>query len=717
MFLRWQQWNRRARFVLWVIAIIGVAAALPLGAVRMEMEKSSKQVEYVFDYRDIIEVAEKQARPQSFMTEKLAMLKESGITTMAVYESSLKELQLSGRLTYYSSRDAAMLQGKFEAPGQNFTYILFNGPKEEEMIGPILRKAFDLAEAPYSDWSFGGRNGIVVEIPIADAVMKTLDFDPMSLQMIHDAGLGILPRLSDRVKPYDQSATDALLATLKGYGVNRVLFDGDTVKGASDQAMDNSLDKFGELLNKYDMGVAVIENLKKPQEGINKLAYITNYNAVRLYSLSEQDGMTMTTSAISDRFLLAAKDRNIRMFFINGLVESSTEKAKVVHSLDRLAEAMSAEDGVVTKLSKEGFTPGTPKPFDYEQPSWNKPVRAVVAAGAVALITLLVGAFIPGVYIPVFAIGLVGSAGLYKLNSSIMEQGLALGAAIAAPTLALVWVMNRIYSRTVGDRRVIGGPAWSVGRSQQGQQGQTTHQPGAVYENGNRMKWLFPALSTGRRFGLALNWFIVATLITLMAVPIVFGLLNNITYNLKLEQFRGVGLLHLAPIALVAIYVFLYNSQITVGRLKSLLSKPITLTWIILAAVIGIIGYYYLSRTGNSGQVSSIELVIRRFLESTFGVRPRFKEFLLAHPLLLLGLFLSLRYRAAWLLIIIGSIGQLSMVDTFAHLHTPLYISIIRVLLGLGAGAIIGCILIVAWQLLEGVLRKWAPAIVRKFVE
>ncbi len=714
MFLRWQQWNRRARFVLWVIALIGVAAAMPLGAVRMDMEKSSKQVEYVFDYRDIIEVAERQARPQAFLTEKLAMLKESGITTMAVYESSLKELFLSGRLTYYSSRDAALLQGKFEPVGQNFTYILFNGPKEAEMIGPIVREAFDRAEAAYRDWSYGGRSGIVVEMPIAEAIMKTMDFDPMSLQTIHDAGFGILPRLSDRVQPYDQSATDALLAKLKEYGVNRVLFDGDKVKGASDQAMDNSLDQFGELLNKYDMGVAAIENLKKPQEGINKLAYITNYNVVRLYSLSDNDGMTMKPGAIADRFLLAAKDRNIRMFFMNGNVESSTDKAEIVHSLDKLSEAMSGKDGVVAKLTKAGFTPGSPKPFDYDPPSWNKPVRAIVALGAIALISLLAGAFIPGVYIPVFVIGLFGSAGLYKLNSSIMEQGLALGAAIAAPTLALVWVMNRIYSRTVGDRRVIGGGDWSVGRSQQGQ---TPHHPGAVSDNGSRMKWLFPALSTGKRFGLALNWFIVATLISLTAVPIVFGLLNNITYNLVLEQFRGVSLLHLAPIALVAVYVFFYNSQLTAGKLRELLTKPITVTWIILAAVVGIIGYYYLSRTGNSGQVSAVELVIRRFLESTFGVRPRFKEFLLAHPLLLLGLFLSLRYRAAWLLIIIGSIGQLSMVDTFAHLHTPLYISMIRVLLGLGTGMIIGCILIVAWQLVEGALRKWAPAIIRKYVE
>lgn len=78
--------------------------------------------------------------------------------------------------------------------------------------------------------------------------MQTMDFDPMTLQTIHDAGFSILPRFSDRIKPYNQELTEALLVKMKGYGVTRVLFDGDKVKGASDQAEDNSLDKFGELL-------------------------------------------------------------------------------------------------------------------------------------------------------------------------------------------------------------------------------------------------------------------------------------------------------------------------------------------------------------------------------------------------------------------------------------------------------------------------------------
>ena len=94
-------------------------------------------------------------------------------------------------------------------------------------------------------------------------------------------------------------------------------------------------------------------------------------------------------------------------------------------------------------------------------------------------------------------------------------------------------------------------------------------------------------------------------------------------------------------------------------------------------------------------------------LETTFGVRPRTKEFLLAHPLMLLGLFLSLRYRAAWVLLIVGCMGQLSMVDTFAHIHTPIHISLIRILLGLGMGTVIGLILIGIWQIGEGIVKRF----------
>lgn len=708
MLHNWQHWNRKAKLWLWLITLLGVAAALPLGALRMSMESASKQVEYVFDYRDLLEIAEYQAKPREFVEEQLVNLKEAGITTMSLYESSLRELYLAGRLTYYSSKDAALLRGQLEPTGQNFTYVLFTSDEAQEKIEPIIRDAFSRYDIAIKDWSFDNRNGIVIETPLNDALLKPISFDPMTMDTLRDSGFQILARYSDRVLPFNADEVDKQLAVLKSYGVTRILFDGDKVKGYTDQAEENSLYAFGDLLNKYGMGIVTIENLKKPQSGMTQLGYLTGYNVTRLYSLSEGDATAASPETIVDRFLLAAKDRNIRMFFINAGVQSSSEKSAVVNSLSNLYLALKGPDGAVQKLAAAGFEPGIAQPFEAQHPTWAKPLKAVVALGAVAIIALLIAAFIPGVAIPVFILGLIGSAGLYVLKPALMEQGLALGAGIAAPTLALVWAMNRVYAHTEGKQRAVGGADWRA---------RGTYAEEAAAGSAFGVKWVFEGMGAGQRFGKAIKLFVVTVLISLCGIPFVFGLLNNISYSLVLQQFRGVSLLHLAPIALVAVYVVLYTGASPVARLKNLLSLPIKVWWIVAALIVGAAGIYYLSRTGNSGEASAIELIFRNWLEGTFGVRPRTKEFLLAHPLLLLGLFLALRYRAGWVFIIVGAIGQLSMVDTFAHIHTPLYISIIRVLLGLGLGFVIGCILIGVWQLLEGAWRRWLKAGKTKLAE
>lgn len=182
---------------------------------------------------------------------------------------------------------------------------------------------------------------------------------------------------------------------------------------------------------------------------------------------------------------------------------------------------------------------------------------------------------------------------------------------------------------------------------------------------------------------------------------------------LVLEQFRGVSLLHLAPIAIVGIYWLLFlepmNYRERIKRTRALLSKHISVLWIIAAALVAAAGFYYLSRTGNEGQASAFERYFRSFLENTLGVRPRTKEFLIAHPLFLLGAYLSYKYRNALILIMIGVIGQASIVDTFAHLHTPLVISSIRVVYGLAFGTLIGLVLIAVWEIVVRSWRRWVP--------
>ncbi|SFJ26389.1 hypothetical protein SAMN02799624_03902 [Paenibacillus sp. UNC496MF] len=686
----WHQWNRKAVAVLSVLIIIGIIAAIPVGAERWKVERSSKQVELVFDYRDLLQVAAYKNHPQQYVRDELVKMKAAGIGSMAVYETSLQELKWGGRISLYSSATLSDLQGKPLKQDENFTYLLFNSKPDEDALRPVIEDTFKQWGIATAPWSFKGNNGLAIETPVEDAMLKTMQTDPAAVQMLHDAGFRIVPRLSDRI-PYNAEEVDKLMASYEALGVTRILFDGNAVKGFADNAEKKTLTHFAETLNKHGIGISTIEN-SKPQQGLGTLAYLTHYNVARLYSLPDKDAAGMKPLDIADRFQLAVKDRSIRMFYINAAPASNAAKSSITDPMDNIYKSLEGKDGFLAKLDKLGYEPGPALPFDYESPSWLKPLKALVALGAVAFIALLIQVFLPGVAIPVFLIGLIGSAGLYVLSKSIFEQGLALGAAISAPTLAMVWAIRRVRTHTVGNRRPIGATDGNAAARADGQ-----------------LRWIFPGITAGRRLLMAVAIFATTSVISLCGIPFVVGLLNNITYKLVLEQFRGVSLLHLAPIALTALYLLLYTGDSVIGNIRKLLKMQITVLWVAVAAVVGVLGLYYLSRTGNEGSASTIELTFRNFLETTFGVRPRTKEFLLSHPLFFAGLFLALRYRAAWVLFIVGSIGQLSMVDTFAHIHTPLAISIIRDLLGLVLGALIGLVLIGVWQVLEGAWKLWAP--------
>ncbi|MFB6285098.1 MAG: DUF5693 family protein [Candidatus Bipolaricaulia bacterium] len=109
-----------------------------------------------------------------------------------------------------------------------------------------------------------------------------------------------------------------------------------------------------------------------------------------------------------------------------------------------------------------------------------------------------------------------------------------------------------------------------------------------------------------------------------------------------------------------------------------------------------------LLRSGNFSiiPVPDLERELRNVLEQLLIVRPRFKEFLIGHPALLLWISLgAIRWRA-WAvgLLALGMLGQASIVNSFLHLHTPLWVSLLRTFHGLWLGLLFGLPLIYAAQ-------------------
>ncbi|MDF2958987.1 MAG: hypothetical protein K0S39_722 [Paenibacillus sp.] len=674
---RYLQWNRLSLKWLWWLVILGVLASLPIAYERYQTEdRTARKVEFVFDYRDLLEISDFQTDPRAFVTEQLKQLQKAGVRSMAVYEATLSELKLARRIEVFSSHDAMALTQTPISANENFTYILFAEKESQDRLQPLITATFSSLNVKTRPWSFKNQPGMIIEMGQEEALLKTMDPDPISLQMLKQQGFQIVVRMSNR-RPFDAARIDNLLAQLQQYGIKRFIIDGETVPGFVNEKNLENIDTMAELMKKHNMGLANIELQKTQQKGFNRLAKMLGYNVVRLHSFTEGDGEKLTANltepelkervqGVADRLVLAVKDRNIRIVFLNAKAVKNLDKGKILHPLEAIYDSLKGQDGAVPRIQDAGYTIGIAEKFQPMYPGWHKIAKGFVWLGAVALIALTLSYFISEVALLVFLLGMLGSAGLYVLSPSLFAQGLALGAGTCAPTLATMLAI-----RTARQKQVKSG------------------------------------------LGFAILLLLRTSLISVIGICFIVGLLNPITYMLVIEQFRGVSILHLLPIVLAAIYWLLFSQDLThkekLVKAKGLLSSYISVLWVISAAVIAAAGFYYLSRTGNEGQASAFERYFRSFLENTLGVRPRTKEFLISHPIFILGAYLCVKYRSAVLLVLVGVIGQASIVDTFAHLHTPLQISLIRIVYGLSFGILIGIGLIIVWEIVARSWRRWTP--------
>ena len=204
----------------------------------------------------------------------------------------------------------------------------------------------------------------------------------------------------------------------------------------------------------------------------------------------------------------------------------------------------------------------------------------------------------------------------------------------------------------------------------------------------------------------------VMTATSLVGGLCVAGLLNGLPTLVRAEVFEGVKAAHFVPIFLIGWLLF---ARVADPR-KALAGEVrwgqalLTLAGLAVLAVM-------VARTGNDNPaaVSGFEVKVRNVLDTLLFVRPRTKEFLLGHPLLIVGIALWIRARAAdapptwkgWaaVALAVGAIGQTSVVNTLCHLHTPIALSMARLGVGWVAGGILGFLLwavVGRWQRRSG---------------
>jgi len=240
--------------------------------------------------------------------------------------------------------------------------------------------------------------------------------------------------------------------------------------------------------------------------------------------------------------------------------------------------------------------------------------------------------------------GLCGWTGLLYLQPLLARKSFALLAVIIFPLLA-VMTMVRKKERTI---------------------------PGAVAALG---------LMTG---------------MSLLGAILLTGLLADKSFLLKLDQFSGVKLAHFLPLLILPLYFFFKeHEQKPLVAIRNVLQAPLLVWYVLMGLFLLVVVVIYLLRTGNGTPelVSSWEVKFREMLNTLLMVRPRTKEFLIGHPLMLLLLYYGYSNKK-FPLLFLGIVGQISVVNTYAHLHTPLGISLLRSFHGLWLGILLGLVLL-----------------------
>jgi len=189
---------------------------------------------------------------------------------------------------------------------------------------------------------------------------------------------------------------------------------------------------------------------------------------------------------------------------------------------------------------------------------------------------------------------------------------------------------------------------------------------------------------------------------------VVAAILTQWRFMTASDVFFGVKVATVVPLVLVPILWLLEEDRhplITLRRVWNLSERPLSVRAAVLVVAAGGVGVVLLLRTGNTSlPVLGVEERLRNALEAALIARPRTKEYLVGHPAMLLGIAAMLWGARRWALplVILGTIGQVGLVNSFSHLHTPILYTVWRTANGLWLGTLLGVVMLgCAWILVR----------------
>jgi hypothetical protein len=668
------------RYNRWLVLVIfvGLLAALVINVQRNTEERQNMTVDLAIDYEGLVELAEREGQPPA---EVLRQAKEAGITSLAVYETTFKKLNANGKAS--ATPGSAILEryqsGALTSPAWRelvqqgkivATEVYVTGHDAQtfrEVKADLIRR---LGADRVRPFAADGEEVLAVKANYEAFLKMNLGLPTDEMKAVNAAGFYVIARPSNYLEVTNDDV-QAVFQRLDGIRVSEIVFSGSEVLGAP-----KTLSPVVREFRERNITLGMIEDTTQlqfyKQAGLMELAKALDYRAARLYTIPKDEQVKLKLDAAVERWANTDEERNIRIDLLRIYEKPATNMTLLETNMKYFAATRDL-------LQQKGFQFGPAGTFAPFVP--NRILRALIMAGVAAAAVLYLSLIWPGMK-PKYQYALLLVLAAAAMGPVLMGHGakIRLAAALASanlfPALAVIWQLDRI-------RMIAVRPKWSVPR------------------------FIVTAL-------LAL---FVAGAVSYVGAAYVSGSLADVEYLLEVNIFRGIKLTFLLPILLVAV-AFLQRFDVFDGKmddahgvleqLKKILDLPVKVKTLLALFAVLVAGVVFVARSGHTMgmPVSSLELRFRAFLEQAMYARPRSKELLIGHPVFMLA---ALAWYHKWptmllfALVMVATIGQGSMVETFAHMRTPVFMSFVRGIGGIVMGGLLGAAAMVAvevWQYL-----------------
>jgi len=720
--------KNKLKYVIWLLLFFSLSLMFPAVKLRLSNEKNDNIVVAAADYYEFLDLT-----TTGDMSYVLDRLYDSNVKTIGLREITIGDLAKGGFVSIlpadeissksYDNISSEVTGSKSKKTGLPKAAVLCNTKQAFDFLSERLNNKFTenkyeivQAENMESDGDFPAAfyfynldDDHIGSIP--------LGFDKSLMDGLKKRGFDIMLRLGS-VSFYTPGDMGELNNIIQNFDIRSIIFDGDLLPGYP-----GILTDLKDLILKNGITIGLIEPASQigytSAKGLDSLIKDIDYAVCRV-SIIPQDVLSkISAEDLFFRWLRSIVDRSIRVVYITPVSNPAVSKAEnindTIDSAKALIDYISAREYVLNHPFKKLNT--SMKGF------WHN----AAASAAIFLSLLLLILYmkspcadksslhldIPRTDKPLKKSNSCKFKKLRVIKKPIPYYDSSLSYVSCTVKITGILTLNALFLLIVLFG-IFGGSAADI----------TFALAASI---------IFPSLSGIMMLNLLLNgkfksFFTKLALspilmfsVDAIGIYIVLAELSDIRYTMNLMTYQGVPLAFTIPllIFLVVCKEYFYRDLNIRQIAKKVFSSLFTVRGASTFAISAVIIYIYLSRSSNFSLIpaSNPELEIRKLLEYTFFVRPRFKEFLIGYPSLFILLYLSDKKEGkipdangnhSFTIILAGlgvMVGNISIVNSFCHTYTHILISLRRTLNGFLLGIITGSVLLLIfyfWRKLQG---------------